>query len=62
MNPAAKRLLWPVIAGGATLLLTLYWRDFPPRLAILSALLVAALSYSSIQGSQRLRHLFRRDP
>ena len=60
MSPVGPRLLVAIAVGGLVFGLTYYWRDFPLRLAILSGLSVAVLGYSTVQASERLRHLFRR--
>ncbi len=61
MSPGSKRLLWAVALGAVALVLTLYWRGFHPRLAMLSSVSIAILTYSSFQATERLRRLYRRD-
>ena len=61
MLPNTKRVIWALAAGGLTLLLTFYWRGFPYRLAVMSSVMVAALTYSAFGATDRLRHLYRRD-
>ncbi len=61
MLPSTKRILWASLAGGLTLVLTFYWRGFPYRFAVLSSVMVAALTYSAFRATERLRHLYRRD-
>ena len=47
--------------GSLTLAITLYWRNFPYRLAVLSGMGVAILTYSTVQATERLRQLYRKD-
>ncbi len=61
MSAGTKRLFWAVVLGGLTLLLTLYWRGFPYPLSVLSSLSVAILTYSTVQATERLRQLYRRE-
>ncbi len=60
MSAGAKRLVWAAVLGGLTMVLTLYWRGFPYHLSLVSSLLVAALTYLTVQATERLRHLYRR--
>jgi hypothetical protein len=60
MSPATRRILWSLALGLAVYAITLYWRDFPPRLALLSGVSVSIFIYSLLQASERLRRLYRR--
>ena len=60
MSPALRRFALPVALGLLTLAVTLFWRQFPPRLALLSSTLVTALGYYAVQAVERLSRIYRR--
>lgn len=59
MRLGVRKISWALGAGALTLLLTLYWRNFPYRLAVLSSLMVSILTYSAFQATERLRRIYR---
>ncbi len=61
MRLGTKKISAALLTGGFTLVVTLYLRDFPYRLAVLSSAMVAILTYSAVQATERLRHLYKRD-
>lgn len=61
MRLGVRKITWALATGAITLFLTLYWRGFPYRLAVLSSLMVALLTYSAVQATERLRRIYRQD-
>ena len=51
--------LWAVLAGALTTVVLVTWRGFPWQLALIIALGVAALVYSSIRTFRNLKNLHR---
>ncbi|MEE2776245.1 MAG: hypothetical protein VYE73_05725 [Acidobacteriota bacterium] len=54
------KLVLSLAAGLLTVGVTVWWRDFPMRLALLSGISVGLLSYSAMQASGRLLKMYRR--
>ena len=56
----SKIILWPVLAGGLTTLLLIYWRGFYWQHALIVGVGVAALVYVAFRTYDNLRNLYRR--
>ena len=54
----SRVVLWPVVAGGATALLLVFWRGFFAQHAMIIGLGVAALTYSGFRTVAILRQLY----
>ncbi len=55
-----KRIAWSVAFGILTLAVTLFWRGFPLRLALLSGVAVGILLYSTSETIGRVAALYRK--
>ena len=55
-----KRIAWSVAFGILTLAVTLLWRGFPLRLALLSGVAVGILLYSTSEAIGRVAALYRK--
>jgi hypothetical protein len=54
------KLAIAVGVGLITLALTLFWREFPMRLALISGIAVGVLAFSTLQAIGRLSNVYRR--
>jgi Na+/pantothenate symporter len=61
MSVSVQRRLWALGLGGLTLVLALYWRDWPMQPAVLVSMMVGVLAYAAVQAVARLIALYRRD-
>ena len=55
-----RKVIWAFLAATATVLLLIAWRGFFPRHAVLVGLGVAALVYSILRTTERLKSLHRK--
>ena len=55
-----RRVIWAFVAAAATVLVLIAWRDFFPRHAVIVGLGVAALVYSILRTTERLKSLHRK--
>lgn len=52
-----RKVIWAVLAAAATILVLIAWRGFFPRHAMIVGLGVAALVYSILRTTERLKSL-----
>jgi hypothetical protein len=57
-----RRLIWPFLAAAVTTGLLIAWRGFFPQHATLVGLGVAALVYSILRTTERLKSLHGKEP
>jgi hypothetical protein len=57
----ATKLVISFAAGLLTLAITLFWREFPLRLALISGIAVGVLAFSTLQAIARLSTVYRRE-
>ncbi len=55
-----RKVVWAFLAAGVTVLVLIFWRGFFPRHAVIVGLGVAALVYSIIRTTERLKSLHRK--
>ncbi len=55
-----RKVIWAVLAAAATVLVLVAWRGFFPRHAVIVGLGVAALVYSILRTTERLKSLHRK--
>ncbi len=56
----SRKVVWPVVAALAMMLVLIYWRGFFVRHAIIVGLGAAALVYSILRAAENLKNLHRR--
>ena len=55
-----RKVIWAFLAATATVVVLITWRDFFPRHAIIVGLGVAALVYSILRTTERLKSLHKK--